>query len=255
MNIFGVHAVEEALALAPGARVLWVDEAKEGDKRFKRCMARARGRALEIKYGDRRTLDKLAAGGKHQGVVLDAGEYAYTPIEDFLEGVEGAKQVCVVILDGVQDVGNFGAVARSAAALGADAILMARDRSCEVTPGAMRASAGQLWRIPVIQVTNLSRALDDLKAAGFWVGSTGVVQGEQASLWQAPLSGRLGMVLGSEHDGVRKLVAKKCDFGVWIPMSPGVESLNVSAAAAVVLAEIARRRHVASAQEQKDAPT
>lgn len=252
MNIYGVHSVEEALAVAPGARVLWVDESKDDDKRLRRCLSRARGRKIDIRYGDRRTLDQLASGGKHQGVVLEAGEFEYTELEDFLSKVEGRSQVCVIILDGVQDVGNFGAIARSAAAFGADAVLMARDRSCEVTPGAIRASAGQLWRIPVIQVTNLSRAIDAFKENRFWIGSTGVTQGEQTQLWEAPLSERVCVVMGSEYDGVRKLVAARCDFGVWIPMQEGVESLNVSAAAAVVLAEIARQRRVAAPSTPKD---
>lgn len=243
IEVYGVHAVEEALSLrADRAQGMWVDARRVDDKRLKQCMGNARRAGVSIYEVDRQTLDRKAKGGKHQGVVLEMAPFEYQSIEQWVGHIGPREDVCVLILDQIHDVGNLGAIARSAAAFGVDALVIGKDRSAQVTPAAIRASAGQLWRLPVIRVVNVARAIESLKEDGFWFWATGVVQGRQTSLWEAALTGRVGLVLGSEHEGVRKLVRKKCDHGLWIPMAEGVESLNVSVAAAVICSQVYQQR-------------
>ncbi len=239
MVIYGVNPVIEALLA--GGRVDTVYLAvglRKSTRREIEQLAVERGvRVLVIK---RRDLDRMAAGGAHQGVVATAEK---TPYMDLLElaKVVSKPRTVVLCLDGIQDPHNLGALARSAAAFGAAGLILPERRSVGITPAAVKASAGALTRLPVCKVKNLSRALDVLKEAGFWV-SGAVLEGGQ-SPWEFDPGDRVALVLGSEGSGVRRGLLERLDFRVQIPMHNGMESLNVSVAGATILYEwLARPR-------------
>jgi 23S rRNA (guanosine2251-2'-O)-methyltransferase len=193
-----------------------------------------RGLATGVVTG--RELDELTGSREHQGAGLLVDDFAYAPAERLLAGE------LLVVLDEVTDPHNLGAVARSALAAGADGLVVPRHRSARVTPAAVKASAGTLEHLPVAQVVNTVALLKEAKAAGFWV--YGAAGDAGSSYLDLDLGGRVALVFGAEGRGLRPLVARTCDALAAIPMTPPVESLNVSVAAALFLFE-ARRRRVA----------
>jgi len=261
--VFGIGPVRELLRAArPDVSALWLSRGRSerGDRRAARDpgardpaprdpiveladLARRRGIAVELR--DAAELDALAgAGSVHQGVVAVAGAYRYAELEELAElaGQAGARGL-LVALDGVTDPHNLGAIARSAHALGAQGLVIPRDRAAAVTPVVTKASAGAIEHLPTAQVTNLSRALEQLKQSGLWTAALAAGPGARP-LWQLDAASPLCLVLGAEGSGIRPLVARSCDFQLEIPMSAGgVGSLNVSVAAGIALYEIARQRH------------
>jgi 23S rRNA (guanosine2251-2'-O)-methyltransferase len=189
----------------------------------------------------RAELDRMTGGVLHQGVALQVPPFAYEPFEDLLAAAAEAVAPLLVALDGVTDPRNLGAVVRSAAAFGAQGVFLPERRAAGMTATAWRTSAGAAARLPIAQVTNLTRSLKACQEAGFTVvgldadGPTSVYDLEAAV-------GPLVVVVGSEGRGLSRLVGATCDLRVSIPMTASVESLNASVAAAVTLAEIARRR-------------
>jgi 23S rRNA (guanosine2251-2'-O)-methyltransferase len=187
-------------------------------------------------------LDRRTGGVLHQGIALQVPPFAYTPLPDLLrEADESGSPPLLVALDGVTDPRNLGAVIRSALAFGGHGVVIPERRSAGVTATAWRTSAGAAARLPVAQVTNLVRALKECREAGLFVigldadGSTSLDELEMAT---EPVV----IVVGSEGRGLSRLVGETCDLTVSIPMAPAAESLNASVAAAVTLAEVARRR-------------
>jgi 23S rRNA (guanosine2251-2'-O)-methyltransferase len=248
--IYGVHPVEEYLDLGGKVEHVWVarDRVPEG------IMERLERRGVHAERVDMEQLDELLEAepraGSHQGVVVQGGTYAYGVFEDLLEELEGRQEAFVVALDQVQDVGNLGAILRSAAAFGVDAVVIPRDRAAGVTGAAIRASAGQALRVRIIQVTNMTRALDELKQRGCWVLGTVLGQERPVTPWGVDVVGmKAVVVLGGEHGGVRRLVGEQCDYAVEIPMAGEVESLNVASAASVLMYEVMRQRK--SVEERK----
>jgi 23S rRNA (guanosine2251-2'-O)-methyltransferase len=196
-------------------------------------VAAAQARRVGVQTVDRTALDRAARSTGHQGVVAVAPAFRYASIED----LEDAPSV--LVLDGVQDPRNLGALLRSARAAGVGGVVLPQDRSAAVTPVVATASAGTLFDLRIARVPNLVRALESLKTAGFW--SIGLVPTASTSLWDLDPPPRPALVVGGEGDGLRPLVRRTCDFEVTIPMAPGVESLNVSVAAAVALFDLRRR--------------
>lgn len=229
--VYGIHPVEELLRAAPDAvlRVL-VD-------RPDRLTVDA---DVPVETVSTDELDRLTGGGNHQGVAAETAPFRYTALEDILVATAEATTACVLLLDQVQDPQNFGAILRSAAAFGVDAVVITKDRACPVTPTVIRASSGLAYRTPVVRITNLARTLEALAEEGFW-GVATVMDGE-TDLWEMDFVMKTALVLGGEGTGIRRLVEERCDFRARIPMHPGVESLNVSVAAAVCLYEVARQR-------------
>ena len=237
--VWGRRPVEEFLGMSPeGAGKLWVSQ-ELGELEQ---VARAHGIATE--RVDVRRLDEMSEGGNHQGVVLEAVAFPYVELEAVLRGLEGRSGALVLLLDQVQDVGNLGALLRSAAAFGVDAVVLPTRRAAQVTAAAIRASAGQAWRVPVVREVNLVRVIERLQREGFWVASTGA--GGEGGGWDPEQLNahdtRLGVVLGGEHEGVRRLVRERCDMEVAIPMQEGVESLNVSVSGGIVMYEATKAR-------------
>ena len=185
-------------------------------------------------------LDRLAGGQRHQGVVAKVAEYSYLPFADLLRKVSSASAAnWVLILDGLTDPRNFGALIRTAEAVGVRHIIIPKDRSVDVTPIVVKASAGAAHYLSIAKVTNLRRAIAELKENGYWL--VGLDGASRESIYERTYPERLAIVLGNEGKGVRPLIMRECDFLVAIPMLGKIASLNVSVAGAVFLYELLRQ--------------
>jgi 23S rRNA (guanosine2251-2'-O)-methyltransferase len=200
------------------------------------AIAEARRAGIPIQVTDARMLDRLAEGARHQGIVAEVDPYEYAEWEDLLD----RNPDCLVALDEVTDPRNFGAIVRTAEASGAGGVLVPRHRSAGVTAVVARASAGATARVPVARVTNLVRALEASKEAGFWV--IGLDGDAEETIFSVDLPERIVLVLGAEGRGLRPIVRRACDRLVSIPMRGAVGSLNVSVAAGIALYERMRKR-------------
>lgn len=229
--VYGKHPVEEVLMLAPKEIVRLVADYAE---RF-RDFSIPEEIAVEV---DPEELERITSGGNHQGIAAELAPFHYTPLSEVLTSIGGHPTAQIVVLDQVQDPHNLGAILRSAAALDADAVVIAKDRAAGVTDTVIRTSAGLAYRVPVCMVTNIARTLDSLREEGFWV--VGTFMDGDTDLWDVDFEMKTALVMGGEI-GMRRLVREKCDFRARIPMAPGAESLNVSVAASVALYEIARQ--------------
>jgi 23S rRNA (guanosine2251-2'-O)-methyltransferase len=188
---------------------------------------------------DGKRLDGMAGGTRHQGVVAQAEPLKMPQfIDDVLENLKEAP--LLLVLDGVQDPHNLGACLRVADGAGAHAVIAPKDRSVGLTASAIKVSSGASESVPYIVVTNLARTMRDLKDRGVWL--MGADDGAPQSIYQAKLDGPLGLVLGAEGEGLRRLTKDSCDGLVSIPMLGSVESLNVSVASGICLYEARRRR-------------
>lgn len=194
---------------------------------------------LPVHEATREELDRLTGGLNHQGVALEAGPLPVFPLNEWLDRGTGPNTT-VLVLDEVQDPHNFGAMVRSAAACGATAVLFGKDRSAPLSPTAAKSAAGAMEYVDLLQATNLSRALELLKKAGFWVA--GLAAEADQCLWDADLSGKTALVIGSEGKGLRRLVREHCDVLISIPLTGPITSLNASVSAGIALAECVRQR-------------
>ena len=199
----------------------------------------ARRISVPIVECPRDELDQMMPESLHQGVILQA-EPVRTPRTEDWDFDRLPADAIVVALDGVEDPRNFGAIVRSAAACGAHAIVFPKDRAAPITGSTIKSAAGAMEYIELIQATNLVRALDALKEAGFWVAALDA-DGTK-DIWDADLKGRIVLVIGSEGSGIRRLVSEHCDFHLRIPLQGPITSLNASVSAAVALAECMRQR-------------
>ena len=236
--VFGVNPVLEALRAHPDQveRILLAEGAKP--HALAEIQSRARTARVRVETLPRARLDSAAEGGVHQGVVAEVAEFRYVELEDLLEPREAPP--LIVLLDGIQDPHNLGALIRSAHAFGANGVVIPQDRAAGVTGVAVKASAGATEHCPVARVVNLSRAVEQLKEANIWTAAA-VVDGDTLP-WQLDLKGPSALVIGAEGKGVRPLVAKTCDHRVRIPMAGSLGSLNASAAGATLLYEAVRQR-------------
>jgi 23S rRNA (guanosine2251-2'-O)-methyltransferase len=241
--VYGVNPVLEALKAHPRDVVRVVVERggegrrSEGAERVARTAAQAGVRVDDVPRGD---LARRSRGGVHQGVGAELAEFRYAELDDVLQAASGPA--FLLVLDGVTDPQNLGALVRSAHALGAQGVVVPRDRAAGITPAAFKAAAGALEHCPVARVTNLSRALEQMKEQGIW--TVALASDGDKALGEVDLCAPTALVLGSEGAGVRPLVRKTCDHVARIPMAGGVGSLNVAAAGAVSLYEVARQRAV-----------
>ncbi|MFB1479863.1 23S rRNA (guanosine(2251)-2'-O)-methyltransferase RlmB [Corallococcus sp. RDP092CA] len=240
--VHGVNPVLEALRAHPDAvERLFIVDGQVGAKAAGELLSRARDAGVRVEKVGRERLAAMADGGVHQGVVAELRGFQYVDLEDVLAAAKAKGQpALVVVLDGIQDPHNLGAIIRSAHALGAHGVVLAKDRAVQVTGTVAKASAGAVEYCPIARVTNISRALEELKEAGLWVAAADVEGSEP--LWSARLDGPLALVVGAEGAGVREGVLKHCDFRLRIPMGGQVGSLNASVSAAILLYEVARQR-------------
>lgn len=246
--LVGRNPVFEALRAEVPATALYVAVGQEPDERVTASIKLAGARNLPLLEVGRGQLDRMTGGLLHQGMALQVPPYRYAELGDVIAGARAAATApLLVALDGVTDPRNLGAVIRSAAAFGAHGVIITERRAAGVTAAAWRTSAGAAARLPVTQVTNLSRAIEEIKKAGIFV--VGLAAGGSVDLDELNLAADpLCIVVGSEGDGLSRLVTEKCDLTLSIAMAGATESLNASVAAAVTLAEVARiRRHAQNA--------
>jgi len=237
----GFHSVLETLRGKPGsAKELLVIAGGKGPE-ISEITRLAREAGARVRYVDRRELDHVAGASRHQGVALRATLHEGESLDGLLARfpAESRKGLVIVALDQIQDPHNLGAIARSAVNLGAQALILPERRSASVTGAVVAASAGAIQKLPVASVVNLGQALERLKEEGFWVYGADAA-GRPA--WDAVFNTPLVLVIGSEGAGMRPLVASLCDEVVSIPQAAsGVDSLNASCAASVLLYEVARQ--------------
>src|SRR5581483_6659389 len=240
MNIiYGINAVSEALK-ARGRAFEWVGVAKERhDLRLQRVVEDCRRIGVAVRFVGRPELDRMAGNNAHQGVVAVTSSKQYLELDDVVAAKRGAHSL-IVLLDGIEDPHNLGAILRTADAAGADGVVIPERRAVGVTPVVTKASAGASEHLPIAKVTNIARTVDELKDRNIWV----VGLDERGTQTYDSLDYKMdcAIVLGAEGKGVHELVRKKCDFVVSIPMLGKVSSLNVSVAAGVMLYEVVRQR-------------
>lgn len=237
--IYGINSVAEALK-ARGRAFSWVGVAKERhDLRLQRVIEEARRQGVAVRFVGRAELDHLAGNNAHQGVVAVTSAKQYNDLDDVVEAKRGRYSL-IVVLDGVEDPHNLGAILRTADAAGANGVVIPERRAAGVTGTVAKASAGASEHLPVAKVTNIARTLEELKSKNVWT----VGLDERGSQGYDAVDYKMdcAVVLGAEGKGLHDLVARKCDFLVSIPMLGKVPSLNVSVAAGVVLYEIVRQR-------------
>jgi 23S rRNA (guanosine2251-2'-O)-methyltransferase len=243
--VAGRNPVVECLRAMVPTTALYVQLGVDADERVTEAVRLAADRGISVLEVSKPELDRLTGGALHQGLALQMPPFEYAHPDDLLKAAhESVEPALLVALDGVTDPRNLGAVIRSAAAFGADGVLLPQRRSAGITAVAWRTSAGTAAKIPVAVATNLTRTLRQYAAEGLMVvglDADGTVTVDELSLATSPLV----VVVGSEGRGLSRLVREACDETVSIPMSAGVESLNASVAAGVVLAEVSRRRRVA----------
>lgn len=195
-----------------------------------------------IKYADKQLLDNMSPTGKHQGVIAVTAAYDYADVKDILDAAkEKGEPPFIVLLDNIEDPHNLGAIIRSAHQAGAHGVIIPKNRAVGLTATVARTSAGALNYIPVAKVTNLSQTIEELKKEGIWFVCADM-DGEV--MYKLDLKGPIGVVVGSEGDGVSRLVKEKCDFIASIPMKGQIDSLNASVAAGILCFEIVRQRMI-----------
>jgi 23S rRNA (guanosine2251-2'-O)-methyltransferase len=243
--VAGRNPVAECLRAEVPATALYVAIGIDADDRVTEAVRGAADRGISVLEVQRAELDRLTGGALHQGLALQVPPFTYAHPDDLLDAAQGTGEPpLLVALDGVTDPRNLGAVIRSAAAFGANGVVVPQRRSAGVTAVVWRTSAGTAAKLPVAQATNLTRTLRDYAERGLMIvglDADGTVDVDGLELATGPLV----VVVGSEGRGLSRLVRETCDQTVSIPMSAGVESLNASVAAGVVLAEVARRRRIA----------
>ena len=251
--VYGVNPVLEALRARPEqVERVYMAEGQVPARASAEILSRARDAGLRVEKVVRERLASMADGGVHQGVVAEMREYAYAELGDLLESAQASdRPPLLVALDGIQDPHNLGAIIRSSHALGAHGVVIPKDRAAQITGAVAKASAGAVEHTQVARVTNLSRALEEMKEAGLW--SVAADPDGDQDLWNARLDGPLVLVVGAEGPGLREGVLKHCDFRVRIPMAGQVASLNASVSAGLMLYEVARQRSQARAPAVRQA--
>lgn len=242
--IEGRRAAFEALRTGFPIKRALIAQGVENEPAIRELLAGFGEAGVNVRIVPRAQLDAVSSHGAHQGIVLEVGRFPYAELSDIISAAGPAERpALVVVLDHVTDAGNFGAIVRSAEVVGAAGVVIPNKRAAEVTVATYKTSAGAVMHLPIAQVPNITRALEDLKAAGFWVG--GATEHADDVCWDAPFEGRVALVMGSEGDGISRLVLDACDFTTKLPQLGQTESLNVAQAATALCFEWLRRNRTA----------
>lgn len=238
-RIEGRNAVLEALRSGRTVDKIYVlDGCQDGPVRT--IVREAKKRDVILNFVGKERLDHLSETGKHQGVIASAASYEYVEVDEILDRArEKGEAPFLIMLDGIEDPHNLGAIIRTANLAGAHGVIIPKRRAVGLTATVAKASAGAINYTPVAKVTNLAATMEELKKEGLWfvcadMGGT--------SMYQLDLKGPVGLVIGNEGDGVSRLVKEKCDFIASIPMKGDIDSLNASVAAGILAFEIVRQR-------------
>jgi 23S rRNA (guanosine2251-2'-O)-methyltransferase len=237
----GIHAVREALEAGSAFDRIVIAKGRQ-DSRIEDIVQLARERGISVRFEDRVQLDRLANTRDHQGVVGIAAVRPAGTLEDILERASSDKHHpgLIILLDGVEDPHNLGAIVRTALAAGAHGVIIPERRAAGLTDTVARASAGALAHLPIAKVTNLVRSMEELKEAGYWL--VGLDERADKAYTEVDYTSPTGIVMGSEGTGLHELTRKRCDFAVSLPTTGPIKSLNVSVATGVVLFEALRQR-------------
>ena len=236
--IFGVNPVKESLQGTRGAFNLYV-QISATDHRVEKVIKLAEDRGVAVHRKEKQDLTRMCASSHHQGIALEVEPFRYTELDELLASVaQSGSGGFLLVLDGIQDPHNLGALIRSAACAGADGVIIPKDRACGITAAAEKSSAGAVETISVVQVTNIVQTLEALKKQGYWI--YGLDGDARQSIHGVKFSGNTVIVTGSEGEGIRPLVRKQCDVVMSIPQYGGVGSLNASVAGGIALFEAAR---------------
>jgi 23S rRNA (guanosine2251-2'-O)-methyltransferase len=233
--VYGINAVAEALR---ARRVSQIRVAGRDDDRVRRLLDEAAAQGVKVQHVHRDVLDREARGGLHQGVVADVAGAPEATLEELARA--GRGPALIVVLDGVEDPQNVGAILRTVDAAGGSGVVRQTRRAAPLEGAAAKASAGAVHHVPVADVVNIARALEELKELGVW--TVGLDADSETTYYDLDLSIPIALVVGAEGTGLRRLVRERCDFVAAIPMAGHVSSLNVSAATAIVLFEAVRQR-------------
>ncbi len=238
--IEGRNPIIEVLKNNRSIEKIMVNKAsKEGS--IKKILAMAKENKVIIQEVDRHKLDEMSESHAHQGVIAITSDYRYYDLDEILEiPKERGEDPFFIILDGITDPHNLGSIIRTADAVGAHAVIRPKRRSVQITPIVAKASAGAVEYLPVCKVTNIVNTIKTLKENGLWIAA---VDMDGQTFYQQNLGGPLGLVVGSEGEGISRLVKQNCDFTVSMPMSGNVTSLNASVAGGILLYEVYRQRN------------
>jgi len=239
--ITGFHAVEEALAARRPLDRILVARGRHGE-RIEAVVRLAKSCGVPLRFEDRLQLDRLTGTREHQGIAALGAAKSAVELEDLLRVKTG--QGLLVLLDGIEDPHNLGAIVRTSLAAGAQGVVIPERRAAGLTDTVERASAGALAHLPVARVKNLVRAMEEVKEAGYWL--VGLDERAEKNFTDVDLTGSVGIILGREGEGLHELTRKRCDFLVSLPTTGPVRSLNVSVAAGVMLFEAVRQRRARS---------
>ena len=219
-------------------RLFILDGAADGPIQTVKREARKQG--VRIDFVDRKRLDEISVTGKHQGVIAYAAAYKYSEVSDILKLAEERQEdPFIFILDNIVDPHNLGAIIRTANMAGAHGVIIPKNRAVGLTASVVKASAGAINYTPVARVTNLKNTIEELKSKGLWFACADM---EGSSVFEENLTGPIGIVIGSEGEGVGRLIKENCDYRVAIPTSGDIDSLNASVAAGVIAFEVVRQR-------------
>jgi 23S rRNA (guanosine2251-2'-O)-methyltransferase len=240
---FGLHAVEALLKQHPDRIINLTLLQDRQDKKLQTIAESARKHNIRIEFVNRQTLDRLTDNANHQGAIAFthvAKKQVEHDLEDILENLQ--EPAFLLILDGVQDPHNLGAILRTADAAGVHAVIAPKDKAVGITATVSKVACGAAEVVPFIQVTNLARTIEELKAKNIWIyGAAGEAE---STVYQTKLKGSVAVVMGAEGAGLRRLTRELCDVLLKIPMQGSVSSLNVSVATGVFLFEIVRQRQL-----------
>ena len=242
--IEGRNAVIAALRAGMPLRRILLAEGTMPDRSLDEIAQRAGKAGVKLARVPKRELDAKSERGAHQGVLAEAAPYPYASLDDVLARTEGNERSLLVALDHITDPGNLGAIVRTAEVVGADGVLVAKKRAAAVTPAAYKSSAGALAHVALAQEANIVRSLERCKEAGYWIA--GASEHASQTVWEAPLEGRIVLVMGSEGDGLARLTRETCDFLVRLPQAGRVGSLNVAQATTAIAYEWLRRANATS---------
>ncbi|MBQ9549982.1 MAG: 23S rRNA (guanosine(2251)-2'-O)-methyltransferase RlmB [Lachnospiraceae bacterium] len=219
-------------------RLFILDGAADGPIQTVKREARKQG--VRIDFVDRKRLDEISVTGKHQGVIAYAAAYKYSEVSDILKLAEERQEdPFIFLLDNIVDPHNLGAIIRTANMAGAHGVIIPKNRAVGLTASVVKASAGAINYTPVARVTNLKNTIEELKSKGLWFACADM---EGSSVFEENLTGPIGIVIGSEGEGVGRLIKENCDYRVAIPTSGDIDSLNASVAAGVIAFEVVRQR-------------
>lgn len=243
---YGIHAIQALLEYRPlDALSLFVQKGRESDSGMAKLVAHADTNGISVQWAQKDKLTQLCGSPQHQGVVLHARPLQFAG-EGVLDSITTKDDCLILVLDQITDPHNFGACLRSAVAMGVDAIICPKHHAASLTPTVAKVAVGAAEMIPIVNVTNLARALGQLKQAGVFVFGTALDE-KARPIHECDLRGKVAIVMGSEGEGMRRLTSEYCDELVYIPM-PGnaqgqLQSLNVSVATGMALYEVVRQRH------------